>query len=112
MAANNLKKPPLSESRLELRIPTSARIPASSELPAVQTAKMEESVSTYVVKRGDSLWKIASSYGTTVRMIQSVNGLKGSRLRVGQVLKVPRGSGTTVPQHANVYRVKRETAPI
>jgi membrane-bound lytic murein transglycosylase D len=111
MAANNLRNPNYLKVGWNLRIPTSARIPPSSPQPAVQTAKLEENVSTYLVKRGDSLWKIASLYGTTVHAIQSINGLKGSRLRVGQVLKVPRGSGTTEPQHANVYSVKHGDSP-
>ena len=112
MAANNLNNPHYLRAGWNLRIPTSARVPApSSEARAVQTATMGQSVDTYVVKRGDSLWKIASRYGTTVHTIQSLNGLRGSRLRVGQVLKVPRETGTAAPQHANVYRVKRGDSP-
>ena len=114
MAANSIRNPNHLKVGWNLKIPTTARVPASSapsETPAVQTAKMEQSISTYVVKRGDSLWKIASRYGTTTRTIQSLNGLRGSRLRVGQVLKIPRGAGTGAPQPANVYRVKKGDSP-
>jgi len=44
----------------------------------------------YVVQKGDSLWKIANRFGTTAKIIQYRNQLSGSRLQVGQVLKIPR----------------------
>lgn len=40
------------------------------------------------VKRGDSLDKIARTYGTTVRAIKEANHLKTDRLDLGQVLQV------------------------
>lgn len=46
-------------------------------------------VATYRVRRGDSLWTIARSHRTTVRDIQQVNGLRGTRIKPSQVLKVP-----------------------
>ena len=42
----------------------------------------------YVVKKGDSLWNIAKSQGTTVREIKAKNGLKSDVIRPGQTLKV------------------------
>ena len=111
MRANNLTNPNYLKVGWNLRIPTSAAIPAPAERPAVQTARMEQSLNTYVVKRGDSLWKIASRYGSTVHTIQSLNGLSSTRLRVGQVLKVPSGSGPTAPQSANAYQVKKGDSP-
>jgi hypothetical protein len=46
----------------------------------------------YRVRRGDSLWKIARSHGTTVDEIREVNGLRSSQIYVGQVIDVPLGS--------------------
>ena len=46
----------------------------------------------YRVRRGDSLWKIARSHGTTVDEIREVNGLRDSQIFVGQVIDVPLGS--------------------
>ena len=111
MRANNLKNSHYLKVGWNLRIPTRAGISAPPEGPAVQTAKMEQGLNTYVVKRGDSLWKIASRYGTTTHAIQSLNGLKSSRLRVGQVLQIPGGSEAAAPNHSNVYRVKKGDSP-
>lgn len=43
----------------------------------------------YTVRPGDSLWLIATRYGTTVDAIRSLNGLTGDLIDVGQVLKIP-----------------------
>lgn len=43
----------------------------------------------YKVRHGDSLGRIAARYGTSVSSIKSANGIKGSAIRVGQVLKIP-----------------------
>lgn len=44
---------------------------------------------TYTVKSGDSLWKIANSYNTTVNAIKSANNLKSDTLSIGQKLLIP-----------------------
>jgi len=49
---------------------------------------------TYTVKSGDSLTKIASQFGTTVKAIRSANNLKTDRIVVGQKLKIPAKSST------------------
>jgi LysM repeat protein len=46
-------------------------------------------VATYIVKKGDSLDKIAKAHHTTVDEIIKLNQLPSSFLRVGQQLKVP-----------------------
>ena len=51
----------------------------------------------YVVKSGDSLWKIAKLYGTTVKAIQTENNLPTASIKVGQKLKVPAKAGTVAP---------------
>ena len=43
---------------------------------------------TYTVVKGDTLWAIAKKYGTTVAAIQKANGISGSLIKPGQVLKV------------------------
>lgn len=46
---------------------------------------------THTVRRGDTLSKLASQYGTTVSAIQQANGLNGTRIGRGQRLKIPSG---------------------
>lgn len=43
----------------------------------------------YKVKAGDTLTKIARTHGTTVSALRAANGLKVSRLLVGQKLRIP-----------------------
>lgn len=45
--------------------------------------------SSYRVKAGDSLEKIARSNRTTVQVIKELNGMTGDRIVVGKVLKLP-----------------------
>lgn len=45
----------------------------------------------YVVRAGDSLWKIARRYDTTVDTIKSINGLTSNMITTGQILKIPAG---------------------
>jgi len=53
---------------------------------------------TYVVQVGDTLYRIALRFGTTVDVLVSLNGLTNSNvLYVGQVLIINPGGGTTQP---------------
>ena len=52
--------------------------------------------STYVIQRGDTLAKIATRYGVTVKQLTDLNGIKNPNMIVpGQTLKIP-GTTTTV----------------
>ena len=44
---------------------------------------------TYRVGRGDSLWTIAQKHRTSVTSLKRYNGISSSRLKPGQVLKIP-----------------------
>ena len=55
----------------------------------------------YIVKKGDSLWKIATEFGITVNDLKEVNSLKTNLISVGQVLKIPEVSTE------NYYIVKK-----
>lgn len=61
---------------------------------------------TYIVKSGDSLYKIAIQYNTTVDNLKSLNNLTSNILSIGQVLKVP---SSTIVDTNNItsYVVKR-----
>ena len=43
----------------------------------------------YTVKAGDTLYKIATKYGTTVDKIINLNNLKSTNLSIGQILRIP-----------------------
>ena len=45
---------------------------------------------TYIVKKGDSLYKIANLYNTTVDALKSLNNLTSNNLSIGQTLILPK----------------------
>lgn len=51
---------------------------------------------TYVVKAGDSLWKIAQKYETTVEALKNVNNLTSDIITPGQVLQIPMSDTNTM----------------
>lgn len=62
---------------------------------------------TYIVQNGDSLWKIAQKYNTTVDAIKSTNGLTSDNLSIGQKLIIKNTLSTnTSPTEAGKYIVK------
>ncbi|MCI5064806.1 LysM peptidoglycan-binding domain-containing protein [bacterium] len=64
---------------------------------------------TYRVRSGDTLFGIARTHRTTVASLQRANGMRSSRIRVGQVLKLPAGAHGASHSSAGdiLYRVKR-----
>lgn len=45
--------------------------------------------STYVVRRGDSLWEIAKTHGTSVSAIKTANNMRSTMIKPGQKLQLP-----------------------
>ncbi|MGH7807415.1 MAG: LysM peptidoglycan-binding domain-containing protein, partial [Thermodesulfobacteriota bacterium] len=74
-----------------LAIPGGSRVAYSS---TNATVRKSESIK-HKVRRGDSLGRIAVSYGSSVSAIKSANGIKGSEIIVGQVLTIPGGKTVT-----------------
>lgn len=54
------------------------------------TVKAKPKSTRHTVKSGDNLYNIAKRYGTSVSAIQKANGTKGSMIRPGQALVIPR----------------------
>lgn len=90
MRANGLKSSNSIKVGWKLKIPTSGAEGEGEGKPVIRTTELEKRLSIYKVRRGDSLWEIASACGTTTQTIMSLNGLRNSRLHIGQVLKVPK----------------------
>jgi membrane-bound lytic murein transglycosylase D len=85
-----------------LRLPGDGVIEAVPEellaaVPASQRYEQQVPDKTHRVRRGDTLSGIAKRYGTSVTKLAQANGLKpGSRIRVGQTLRLPaRGGAAT-----------------
>ena len=70
------------------------------KIPTVE--EEEESKNVYIVKKGDSLYKIAQNHDTTVSEIMSLNNLTSTNLSIGQVLNIP-----TNLVSENIYIVKK-----
>ena len=95
VAALNKANPGLEPTRLKIgqkiQIPAAAA-PASSQstgLGFTEPSSSEGASNNYVVKAGDTLNKIASQHGTTVKAIKAANNLKTDRLLVGKKIKLP-----------------------
>ncbi len=57
--------------------------------PLIQQDVNNEGFSLYTVKSGDNLWSIAKSFpGISTSDIMNLNGMKDSKLQIGQVLKI------------------------
>jgi len=98
--ANNLR------SRNRIRIGQRLKIPsrgAAISAPARIATGGQAASLTHSVRRGDSLWKLASRYGTTVDRIKRDNGLRNDRLHVGQRLRISTG----IPEGSRTYAVRR-----
>ena len=71
-------------------VPTPAPIPTPMPAPIPQPAVPAGDYVEYIVKPGDSLWKISQMYGTTIDAIKQLSGLTSDYLSIGQKLKVPK----------------------
>lgn len=61
----------------------------------------------YIVRRGDSLYRIANSFSTTVQRIKKENNLRSDNLSIGQKLVIQSGR----PEGATLYTVKTGDTP-
>jgi membrane-bound lytic murein transglycosylase D len=93
-------------SRHRIRIGQRLKIPQRggwTGASAVIAAGGQATSIKYTVRRGDSLWKLASRYGTTVDRIKRDNGLRGDQLAIGQKLTIKTG----IPAGSRLYTVQR-----
>ena len=101
---NRLRRVDLIKSGQRLKIPVRGRSYASS--PPPKLVKEGEKL-IYIVRRGDSLYKIASAFSTTVGKIKKDNSLESDKLDVGQKIVIQ----SSIPQGATIYTVRRGDSP-
>ena len=99
--ANNFNTTPSAIMNINKLTSTNLSLNQVLKIP---TAKEEEIIdyNTYTVKSGDSLYKLANNFNTTVEKIKDLNNLTSNNLSIGQVLKIP----TTTSNNYITYTVK------
>lgn len=101
---NRLRRVHLIRPGQRLKIPSRGAYYRSQPRPQL-VAEGEKLV--YMVRRGDSLYRIANAFNTTIQRIKKENNLRSDVLRVGQKLVIQSGR----PKGATVYTVKRGDTP-
>ena len=102
---NGIKDPNRLTGGLVLRIPGGAEPaeigavaqPHASAPPATSATltpepevEPEPAAQTHRVSRGETLAGISRAYGVSIAELQRVNGIRGDKILVGQVLRIPR----------------------
>ncbi len=102
--ANNLRGRYLIRPGQKLKVPGRGVSISSTRRELVQVGEK----SVYVVKRGDNLWSIANSFGTTVNKLKKDNNLTSNLLSTGQKLTLQ----SNRPSNSILYTVKSGDIPV
>lgn len=114
--ANNLTAASVIRPGQELRIPGAE---SSSAGTTVAGASSQSDIgatvhadTSYTVKAGDSLSRIAKRHGVSVSALKAANGLTGDMIRIGQVLLIPGGGSATATAQSGESAAPRRTTPV
>jgi murein DD-endopeptidase MepM/ murein hydrolase activator NlpD len=76
-------------------------IGCGSSAPPPPPALVSSSQTTYLVKSGDTVYRIAAKFGVSTTALMNANGLTNPRdLRVGQILTIPSAYRGSAPAYA------------
>ena len=89
-----------------LKVKQKLTIPAGGSTPGGITASASADMTgadtgtatSYTVKSGDTLHKIAKRFATSVKAIEAENNLSTTKIKVGQKLKIPGKAETAAPE--------------
>jgi LysM repeat protein len=88
-----MTKPTASVAAPVVPTPVVSAEPLPAPLPTpvtpTQAAVPQPGAAGYIVKRGDTLARIARAHHTTVKTIQTINSLASDRIIIGEKLKLP-----------------------
>lgn len=88
--ATKTPKPTPSPTPIGTPKPTPTVEPSPTLVPTGPSPTPSASLATYKIKSGDTLSAIAARFGTTVKAIVKLNGIKDpAKIHVGQVIKLP-----------------------
>jgi len=79
-----------------------------TEIPENIPIMDDSEAGIYIVKKGDSLYKIANMYNTSVIELKLMNNLLTDNISIGQMLKVPSNNETdiyTVKKGDSLYKI-------
>ena len=112
MAMNGLRRSHYIKAGWKLKIPIKKRYAAVRNRPIdLKNLQINGEFIVYTVQRGDSLWKIANKFGTTIQVIRAVNHLSTTRLHVGQRLKIPKAVATDNERKNRTEAVEKTDQP-
>lgn len=78
--------------------PEAEVVPAKPAAPQIESAVETDELTVYIVKKGDSLGRIARKHKTTVKHLMDINGLKNHNIKIGQKLNVSKKGAAAAKQ--------------
>ena len=112
MEVNGFKRNETLAAGWKIKVPAkTGSVQAKGTKASAPVVAKEEKPVKYVVKKGDSIWQIASRHNTTVKDIQTFNRLKGPSLHSGQVLLIPPSQAASAVVQTKNYTVKGGETP-